>query len=164
MTDDPLLNLLFHIAHCLPRVEALAVWESALNGKLTSADVLARVAWRSRDAAAIAAVASALSDSGLETHFVALMRRAGVAVRQQVRIGGHAVDGLIGERLVIQIDGFEHHRAGDRRRDLAADRRLVLRGYVVLRFDYMQVLFEPDEVRDAVLTAMAQGLHRAGGA
>jgi hypothetical protein len=61
-------------------------------------------------------------------------------------IDGHPVDGLIGEHLVVQIDGFSHHRAEQRRRDLRAGARLVLRGYTVLRFDYVQVLLAPDEV------------------
>jgi len=31
----------------------------------------------------------------------------------------------------------------------------------VLRFDYQQVLFDPQHVRDIILTAVAQGLHLA---
>lgn len=160
-TEEPTLNVLFHVAHCLPRREALPVWESAIRKKAVAAEVLARVAWRSSGAGALAAVASALSDSGLETLFVDGMRRAGVDVVQQVWIDGHPVDGLIGSSLVTQLDGFAHHsNAADRRRDLEADARLVLRGYVVLRFDYYQVLFQWDQVRDTILTAMAQGAHR----
>ena len=159
-TDDPLLNALFHVAHCLPQRDALAVWESAIRKGLTTPALLMRVAWRSADAAALAAAASSLSDSGLETHFVSGMRAAGVSVRQQVWIDGHPVDGLIGDSLVIQLDGFEHHQAADRRRDLEADARLVLGGYVVLRFDFYQLLFQWDEVLTTVQTAMAQNLHR----
>jgi len=160
-TEDPILNVLFHVAHCLPRRDALTVWESAIRKKAVTADVLARVAWRSAEAGALATVASALSDSGLETLFVDGMRGAGVRVEQQVWIDGHPVDGLIGSSLVTQLDGFAHHSsAADRRRDLDADARLVLRGYVVLRFDYYQVLFQWDQVRDTILTAMAQGAHR----
>jgi very-short-patch-repair endonuclease len=159
-TEDPVLNVLFHVAHCLPRADALAVWESAIRTRLVDAATLSRVAWRSEDATALAAVASALSDSGLETHFVTGMRSAGVAVRQQVWIDGHPVEGLIGDALAVQIDGFEHHRAADRRRDLEADARLLLRGYTVLRFDYVQILFDWDHVRETILTAVAQGLHR----
>ncbi|MBW9093673.1 DUF559 domain-containing protein [Microbacterium jejuense] len=158
--DDPVLNVLFHVAQCLTRGEALAVWESAVRKKAVAPDVLARVAWRSTEAAAIAAVASALSDSGLETAFVDGLRRAGVTVKQQVWIDGHPVDGLIGRSLAIQLDGFAHHSdATDRRRDLEADARLVTRGYVVLRFDYHQVLFQWDLVLETILTAMAQGAH-----
>lgn len=155
------LNMLFQVARCLPLKDALAVWESALRRRVVDADVIALVRWRSTRAEAIAKIAGSLSDSGLETAFVALMRRIGVAVRQQVWIDGHPVDGLIGERLVIQLDGFAHHQGRDRRRDLRADARLALRGYTVLRFDYQQVLFEPDYVIETVRAAIAQGLHLA---
>ncbi|WP_260857453.1 endonuclease domain-containing protein [Microbacterium sp. 1.5R] len=148
------------MARCQERVDALAIWESALRQGLADPAVLSRVQWRSTQAEALASVASSLSDSGLETHFVDLMRRHGVRVRQQVRIDGHPVDGLIGDCLVTQLDGFAHHSsAADRRRDIEADARLRLRGYTVLRFDYVQVLFHPEAVAEIVLMAMAQGLH-----
>lgn len=159
--EDPLLNALFHVARCLPPRDALAVWESAIRTGETDAALLRRVEWRSTAARRLADVVSALSDSGLETAFVALMRLIGVAVRQQVWIDGHPLDGVIGERLLIQLDGFAHHQAADRRRDLRADARLTLRGYTVLRFDYVQVMLVPDEVIATVTAAMAQGLHRA---
>src|SRR6478752_100666 len=60
--EDQILNVLFHTAQCLPRRDALAIWESAINAKVADAAVLRRVAWRRADASAIAEVASALSD------------------------------------------------------------------------------------------------------
>lgn len=157
---DGIINVLFHVARCVPRRDALAVWESALRTRKADAAVLARIEWRSQAARELAAAASVLSDSGIETGFLVLMRTLRVSVRQQVRLAGHHVDALIGERLVVQLDGLAHHQAADRRRDIRHDAELVLRGYTVLRFDYYQVLFEPDEVMAAVATAMAQGLHR----
>lgn len=158
--DEHILNVLFHVASCLPPADALAVWESALRRRVVDAEVLSQVVWRSSRAAQIARVADALSDSGLESHFCALLTAAAITVRQQVRIDGHRVDGLIGERLVVQLDGFAFHSAAaDRRRDLEQDARLVLRGYTVLRFDYAQVMFDPDAVVDRIRIAMAQGLH-----
>ncbi len=158
---DPVLNVLFHVAHCLSRRDALAVWESAIRKKAVDAEVLERVAWRSTQAAELAAVASSLSDSGLETVFVDGLRRTGVSVRQQVWIDSRPVDGLIGTSLVTQIDGFAHHSsAADRRRDLEADARLIARGYIVLRFDYHQVLFDWPYVVETILTAIAQGAHQ----
>lgn len=158
--DEHILNVLFHVASCLPRADALAVWESALRHRVVEPDILAHVVWRSPRASEIARVAGALSDSGLESHFCALLTAAAIIVRQQVRIDGHRVDGLIGERLVVQLDGFAFHSTpADRRRDLEQDARLVLRGYAVLRFDDAQVMFDPDAVLDRIRTAMAQGLH-----
>lgn len=159
---DPLVNVLFHTARCQPLPDALAVWESALNKELISAVALRQVAWHSSAARTLAEVASDLSDSGLETHFIALMRGIGVSVRQQVWIDERPVDALIGERLIVQLDGFGFHsRAADRRRDITADVRLRLLGYSVLRVDYQQVLFQPEYVQESIRMAMAQGLHLA---
>lgn len=157
---DSTVNVLFHVARCLPRADALAVWESLLRLGVVGSLALARVNWRSSAAAELAAVAESLSDSGIETVFVDGMRRLGLVVRQQVRIGGHSVDGLIGDRLVTQLDGFAHHQAKDRRRDLRHDAWLVLQGYTVLRFDYHQVLFDWAHVEATVTQVVAQGLHR----
>lgn len=159
--EDPIVNVLFHVARCLPRLAALPVWESALRTGKVRAAALVRIRWRSTAAAALASVASDLSDSGLETIFVDGMRVLGVVVQQQVWIEGHPVDALIGDRLIVQIDGFEFHRAADRRRDLHHDTQLVLLGYTVLRFDYQQILFDWPHVQTTILTAMAQGLHLA---
>ncbi|HKT56027.1 MAG TPA: DUF559 domain-containing protein, partial [Microbacterium sp.] len=82
-------------------------------------------------------------------------------IRQQVRIDGRPVDALIGDALIAQLDGFAFHQAADRRRDIRADARLVLRGYTVLRFDYQQVFFDPGYVVETIQLAIAQQLHRA---
>lgn len=155
---EPVINVLAHVAGCAAPADALCVWESALRKGAVQPGVLTGVRWRG-SAQQLAALASVLSDSGLETRFVVLMRGLGVEVRQQVWIDGHPVDGLIGERLVVQLDGFAHHQGADRRRDLRADARLVLLGYTVLRFDLVQLLFHPDEVVASIATALAQQRH-----
>ncbi len=126
--------------------------------------MLRLVDWRSSRARELAARASVLSDSGLETVFIDGMRALGLAVRQQVWIDGHPVDVLVGEALVVQLDGFAHHQGADRRRDIRADARLTLRGYTVLRFDFQQVLFDWAYVEATVLEALAQGRQRMPGA
>lgn len=159
--EEPLLNILFQTARCLPPSDALAIWESAIRKRLTTASELERVRWHSSVADSFASAASALSDSGVETRFVWIMRDIGVQVRQQVRVDGRPVDALIGDRLVVQIDGFAHHQGANRRRDIEADARLTLLGFTVLRFDFYQVMFDPGYVQTMIQTAIAQGLHRA---
>ncbi len=160
-TEEPLINVLFHVARCLPQRDALSIWESAIRRDLVGVEVLERIHWRSQRAATIAGMAGSRSDSGMETAFVELMRAIGVEVHQQQWVDGHPLDGLIGRHLGIQLDGFRFHSsAADRRRDLRADARLALRGFTILRFDYQQVFFEPEYVQTTVLTAIAQGLHR----
>lgn len=133
---------------------------SLRSGEMLDLDVLERVEWHSSSASRIAALVGGRSDSGPETAFLALMRGIGVEMRQQVWVDGHPLDAMIGERLGIQIDGFAHHSsARDRRRDIRADARLVLRGYTILRFDVHQVMYDARYVEQTVLTAIAQGLH-----
>lgn len=160
--DEPLLNVLFHVARCLDRSEASAIWESALRTGATTLTQLRRTQWGALAATQVLERVGDQSDSGVETTFVSIARSCGVEVRQQVLIDGHPVDALIGERLVVQLDGFEFHgQAKDRRKDLRQDARLILLGYAVLRFDYQQVMFDPRYVQETLINAIAQGLHLA---
>lgn len=157
---DAIENVLAAVALCLPFADALAVWESALQRGFITSDHLRAVAWRTTAARQLADLAGALSDSGLETLFVEGMRQVGVRVLQQVVVGGQPVDGLIGDRLVIQIDGFAHHSdAAQRRKDIRHDRLLRSLGYTVFRFDYVDVVHNWPRVQAEVLRAVAQGLH-----
>lgn len=162
---DHLLNTLFHVARCLSRAHAFAVWESAARTSLVSPEELRRTAWHSTAAAALAEAVGVLSDSGIESVFVRGIRALGLPVQQQVWIDGHPLDARIGEKLLVQIDGFAHHStARDRRRDIEADARLVLQGFTVLRFDWYQVLFDWPYIERTILGAVAQGLHLAASA
>jgi len=78
----------------------------------------------------------------------------------QVRIDGHRVDGLIGNRLVIQCDGFGPHSTREQRdKDLREDVRLTRLGYHVLRFSYHQIVHEWEWVLSEILAALSQGRH-----
>ena len=157
---EPVENALVHVAECQPFENALTVWDSALNKRLVTAAALERLPLRSAAARAVRAVASGLADSGLETLPVSRLAAIGIRVAQQVMLDGHRVDGLIGDRLVLQSDGFSFHSTADQRReDIAHDRRLALLGYTVLRYDYRQILFDWPRVESEILRAMAQGLH-----
>ena len=157
---EPIENALVHIAECQPFENALVVWDSALNKSMVTQQSLARLPLRGTAARAVRDVASGLSDSGLETLPVARLALTGIRVGQQVMLEGHKVDGLIGERLVLQSDGFSFHSSAEQRRaDIAHDRRLALLGYTVLRYDYRQILFDWPRIENEILGAMAQGLH-----
>ncbi|MET0735166.1 MAG: DUF559 domain-containing protein, partial [Microbacterium sp.] len=72
------------------------------------------------------------------------------------------VDALIGDRLVIQVHGYEHHAtSAQRSKDIAHDAELRLRGYTVLRFSYAQVVHESRLVEATIRRAVAAGLHLA---
>ena len=85
------------------------------------------------------------SASGIETVVRLFLRTHGIRHRIQVRISGVGrVDLLIGDRLILEIDGeaVPHwpRVRGDRRRDL----ELVMRGYLVIRLSYRMVMSEWD--------------------
>ncbi len=154
-------DALAHIAVCLAREEAIVLWESAIRIEGLSVDALRRVRWPAVAARECAEAVNGLSDSGLETIVVQRLSPWGVPMRQQAIVAGHRVDLLIGDRLVVQIDGFSHHStSAQRSRDVAVDAELVLRGYTVLRFTYSQVLYDWPGVERVIARAMAAGAHR----
>jgi very-short-patch-repair endonuclease len=164
MLIDPLENVLVRVAECQPFESAVVVLDSALRLHRTTAAQLRRIPTKSTRFATALDAASEFSDSGIESIPCVRFARIGIVVRQQVIIDDHPVDGLIGDRLVLQIDGYGPHSNADRRRrDLRQDGRLTLMGYTVFRFDYVQVLGHWAYVESTVLSAMAQGLHLTAG-
>jgi very-short-patch-repair endonuclease len=160
MLVDPFENVLVRVAECQPFEVAVVVLDSALRQGKVTVGQLRRVSTKSTRYAAAREAASEFSDSGIESIPCLRLARIGIVVKQQVIIDGHPVDGLIGDRLVLQIDGYGPHSNADRRRrDIRQDGRLTLRGYTVFRFDYSQVLGNWGYVESTVLSAMAQGLH-----
>jgi len=100
-------------------------------------------------------------ESGTETIFWLRMRHHRLPIRRQIRFHGVGrVDFLIGERLIIEVDGQGFHDDETSfERDRERDARLSVLGYRVLRFSYKQVMSEWALVEAAVLAAMARGDH-----
>lgn len=132
---------------------AVAV-DSALHLGLVGPDhpVAARLASRGIDG---------LCESGIETIFWLRMRRHRIPISRQASFPGVGrVDFLIGERLVIEVDGKAFHDLessfeSDRRRDA----HLSTQGFRVLRFSYHQILEDWPLVEAAVLAAVFRGDH-----
>lgn len=155
---DPIENVLAIVARCQPRDAALAIWNSALHSGLIDIDVLRRLSL-SPAAQALLDEATPFADSGLESVVVPRLRWLGLPMRRQIWIAGHRVDLLIGEKLVLQIDGG-HHVGAQRTRDIEHDARLMLMGYHVIRVGYDQVVNGWPAVQELIMRAVAQGLHR----
>ncbi|WP_185201318.1 endonuclease domain-containing protein [Glaciihabitans sp. INWT7] len=87
----------------------------------------------------------------------------GLVVRIQVALApGIRVDMLIGDRLVVEVDGREYHSDPSAfERDRVRDARLTALGYRVLHFSYSQVMYDWPAVEAAILTAMGRREHRA---
>ncbi|GAA3770350.1 hypothetical protein GCM10022240_23290 [Microbacterium kribbense] len=156
---DSLVNVLQAVALCQPYETALAVWESALNRRLIDKKMLLRFPFRGQ-ARDIVDAAVPFHDSGLETFVFQRLSWLGLRIRAQVWLYGHRTDFLIGDRLVLQIDGG-HHVDAQRSADIAHDAELILHGYSVIRVGYDQVVNHWEDVQDRILTAIAQGLHLA---
>jgi very-short-patch-repair endonuclease len=156
---DPIENVLSLVAACQPFEAALAVWESALNRGMATAEAMGRLDLGPA-ARALCRTATPWSDSGLESLIVPRLAWMKVLIVPQAWIAGHRVDFLIGERLVLQIDGGTHVGL-QRERDVAHDAQLTLLGYRVIRVGYRQVVENWHGVQDVVMRAVAQGLHRA---
>lgn len=158
LLGDPIENVLHYASLCQPFEEALTIWESALNKGLIDMERLASL--RLRPAArALLAECTPFADSGLETLFRIRLRWLGVGIRHQTWILGHRVDFLIGECLVVQIDGKQHAGA-QRSEDNRHDAELRLRGYHVLRCTYAQVMHDWPMVQSLIQESIAAGLHR----
>lgn len=157
---DPVENVLAVAASCLPFEEALAVWDSALDRGLVQLPALRRLPFRGR-AREVLAQATPFAGSGLESFIPPRLAWLRVPIVPQAWIAGHRVDFLIGDRLVLQIDGGTHV-GRQREQDIAHDAELMLLGYHVIRVGYGQVVDRWHTVQDTVARAVAQGLHLAG--
>jgi len=155
-------NALAHIARCQPLDAAAASFDSAVRLGMISVEELRRLAAvrRGRFAEAVALV-TGRADSGLETITRVRLGWAGIECREQVVIDGHPVDLLIGERLIIQLDGEQHlNDPVQLKRDRRQDRRLKLMGYTVLRYGYADIIFRWEPTLAEILAHLAVGAHR----
>ena len=145
------------------RERALVAIDSAMNRGLLTTDRMVSLfdnlpakyrAWRHDvDPAA---------ESGIESIVRLRMKAAGATPQSQVRLAdGIRVDFLVGDRLVIEVDGRAHHAdpaafERDRRRDLY----LKAFGYEVLRLSYAQVMDDWSSVAAALARILDRGDHR----
>lgn len=157
--EDTLENALILIAGCQPRESALATWESALKKDLVDVGALRRAPLPPA-ARELLEEARPFADAGTETIFFTRLRWMNVRIVPQAWLLGHRVDFLIGERLVIQIDGG-HHVGAQRTRDIRHDARLQLHGFHVIRIGYDQLINHWPEVQQMIMDAVGQRLHLA---
>ncbi|MGV3733960.1 MAG: DUF559 domain-containing protein [Microcella sp.] len=141
-------------ARCAPLEHLAASVDSALRRGLLSPQHPAALALRPLGVVGIC-------ESGTETVFWLRMRRHRLPVARQVRITTVGrVDFLIGERLVIEVDGRAFHdREAAFEEDRQRDAQLSILGYRVLRFSYRQVFEHWELVEAAVMAAVGRGDH-----
>jgi very-short-patch-repair endonuclease len=156
------LQCLTQMARCQSPERTVAAVDSALVAGLVTAEEW-RTAIRPLPARLRALLTLVDDRSGSIAESIARFRLTmlGVVPRTQVFIPDVGrVDLLVGERLVLEIDGwgFHHEREQfeeDRRRDAA----LAVRGYRVLRFSYQQVMHHWRSVVAAIRACISRGEH-----
>lgn len=92
----------------------------------------------------------ALTDTGLERAFLAIVRAAHLPTPQtQAQVSGYRVDFYWPELgLVVETDGWRHHRtAGEQATDHRRDQAHAAAGFTTLRFAESQVRYSSHEVR-----------------
>lgn len=156
---DRLENALQLVAECCAFEDAVAIWDSALHKRLVSHKLLAKMPLGSR-AQAVLEASSPFADSGVESFVRVRLRWLRVRVLAQAYVLERRVDFLIGDSLVLQIDGG-HHVGWQRTADNEHDAALHLHGYTVIRVSYEQVMHRWNDVLEVLQQAIAQGLHQA---
>lgn len=161
-TQVSLVDALLQIRGCHGADAFFATLESALHtGELTAGD---RGALRRRiteSARWIVDLARSDAESGLESLLRIRLHRIGLTLRTQVEIPGVGrVDFVLGDRLILEVDGrLNHDEPTKRHKDLVRDAVAASHGFATLRFDYELVVHDWPLVEAAVLATVARGLH-----
>lgn len=158
--EDAIENVLALVSTCQPGETALAVVESALRKGLVDVGSLRRLPLPA-ELRGLLDIANPFADSGLETFVGPRLRWMRLRVLSQAWVLGRNVDFLIGERLVLQIDGA-HHVGRQRTSDIEHDAKMMLAGYRVIRLGYAQIVDDWPSVQAVLAGAVARGLHLAG--
>lgn len=157
--EDPIENVLDVVARCQPFEEAVAIWDSALNRGLVEWRSLSRLRFTGA-ARQVLAASSRYADSGLESYVRTRLAWFRIRVIPQAWVHGHRVDFLIGDRLILQVDGRQH-TGPQRTTDNQHDAQVRLLGYEVIRVTYAQVMHDWPATQWLIMEAIAQGKHLA---
>jgi very-short-patch-repair endonuclease len=164
-----LLRTVLDCARALPFGQALAVADAGLASTLTRPRLIAAATAARGPGSAnirqVAAAATGAADSFLESMLRALVVQDGLeGFEPQVMIkrGRFRARVDLGHRqakIAVEAEGYEFHGSSG---DFAADCRrydeLVAAGWLVLRFTYHQVVFEPEWVVATIRAALRQRL------
>lgn len=161
---DPLPVALAEMLACAEPRNAITTIDSALTRGLLDTQGLHRVrALTLPSRRHLLDRATAGSESGIETKVRLLLRARRIRHRTQVyvsRVG--YVDLLVGDRLVIEVDGKGFHTGPEFEEDRRRDFELLMQGYLVLRLSYHMVMNEWPVVSEGVYALVDRGAHRWG--
>lgn len=160
---QPLRDILLHVVACQPPELALAVLDSAVREGRCTLTGLQRLLQVSERGRVLADHIDPGAGSGGESIFRWKMRSSGIRIESQFRVGRLGPrDFLVGDRLIVEIDGREHHaQVAGFTRDRRLDRELQAHGYDVIRFTSMEVTGEWDRVFNTVMRFVRCDRHRS---
>ncbi len=89
------------------------------------------------------------------------LRRLGVPFRQQVPIAGYLVDFLVGEKVVVEVEGLQHYLNPEK--EVQRLKKIEERGYEVHRIDSNTVSKNPAAIAEYVREVYLRKAGKDGG-
>lgn len=157
-----LIDALAQMLSCFGEDAFFAALESALRLRCLSRVDLARLRSKIAESRSwLLDLAGLESESGLESLMKVRLHRLGIALAAQVEIPGVGrVDFVLGDRLILEVDGRPGHEDGaSRHKDRVRDAVAAGLGFDTLRFDYALVVHDWPAVEAAILEKCRRGLH-----
>lgn len=155
---DDVLTALQAMANCAPLDHLVVAIDALFELGLVQRDEIHTWAsrhWRLRLALERA---SEGSQSRGETRLRCFLQSHRIRFRIQVVIEEVGrVDIVIGDRLVIEVDGRAHHLGEQFERDRERDRELLRRGYLVLRLSYRMLYADWERTQATILQLIRRG-------
>lgn len=161
-TEVSLVDALLQIRGCHGEDAFFATLESALHKRELTRAGRAELRERITESARwLVDFARSDSESGLESLLRFRLHRLGISLRTQVEIPGVGrVDFVLGDRLILEVDGGPGHEGPEsRRKDLRRDVVAASHGFDTLRFDYDMVVNDWPIVEAAIMAKVARELH-----
>jgi hypothetical protein len=156
----PLLESLVELAGCVPTDWWIAALDAAFHTPRGGEPMLRDADLQRLRDLLPAALLPALdlvdptAESCIETLLRLAMHRRGIApvLPQFVPHPAHRVDFLVGSRLIVEADGAAFH---DEEADRIRDELLVALGYRVLRFTYLEIVYDIESVLNRIEAELA---------
>lgn len=147
-------------AACASELDVAIAADSALNRGILTDEEVRHALGATRRGRRIHARVDGRAESGIETIVRLGLRARRVQLRVQLPIAGVGrVDFVVGDRLVIEVDGEQWH-AGRFEEDRARDAALLALGYLVMRFSYRRVMDDWAAVEQQILALIRRRAHR----
>lgn len=157
---DELINALVAMAYCSSREALVVAIDSLIDTGLLRMEEIAPIANRHYRLRTAITLARPGSQAGGETLVRLFLASSRIKHRTQVQLeGGGRHDLVVGDRLVIEVDGREHHLGEQFETDRRRDRELLRRGYLVFRISYRMLYQDWEQTKSAILEMVRRDDH-----